>query len=52
MCFNCKEKKYHSGPVIRAVRIFLLILIVIGLGLLATQNFWVPKLVDFILLQK
>ena len=31
------------------LRIFLLILIIIGLGLLATQKIWVPKLVDRIL---
>lgn len=31
------------------IRIFLLVLIIIGLGLLATQKFWVPKLVEFLL---
>lgn len=30
------------------LRIFLLILIVIGIGLLVTQKKWVPKLVDYI----
>lgn len=34
---------------IKFVRIFLLILIVIGIGLLLTQKFWVPKVVDRIL---
>lgn len=33
----------------RVVRIGLAVLIVIGLGLLATQKLWVPKLVDAIL---
>lgn len=32
-----------------AIRIFLLILIVIGLGLLATQRLWVPPLVSAII---
>lgn len=31
------------------IRIFLLVLIIIGIGLLLTQNIWVPKLVSFIL---
>ncbi|OHA79652.1 MAG: hypothetical protein A2675_03125 [Candidatus Yonathbacteria bacterium RIFCSPHIGHO2_01_FULL_51_10] len=34
---------------IKFIRIFLLILIVIGIGLLATQKTWVPKVVDVIL---
>lgn len=34
----------------KALRIFLLVLIIIGIGLLATQKIWVPKLVDRILL--
>jgi len=29
----------------KAIRIFLLVLIIIGLGLLITQKIWVPKLV-------
>lgn len=33
----------------KIIRLFLLILIIIGLILLATQNVWVPKLVDFII---
>ncbi len=31
------------------IRIFLLVLIIIGLILLATQKIWVPKLVDAII---
>lgn len=31
------------------IRIFLLVLIIIGVGLLITQNIWVPKLVNHIL---
>lgn len=34
---------------IKFIRIFLLILIIIGIGLLATQKIWVPKLVGIIL---
>jgi putative hemolysin len=34
---------------IKFIRIFLLVLIIIGIGLLLTQKLWVPKLVDMIL---
>lgn len=37
---------------IKIVRIFLLVLIIIGLGLLITQKLWVPKLIDKILKHK
>src|SRR5450830_1862820 len=33
----------------KAIRIFLLILIIIGVGLLITQKFWVPRLVNRII---
>jgi hypothetical protein len=36
----------------KALRIFLLVLIIAGLALLATQNMWVPKLVKYILEQE
>jgi hypothetical protein len=36
----------------KAVRIFLFILIIIGISLLLTQKFWVPKLIDRILLSE
>ena len=36
----------------RAVQITLLLMIALGLGLLVTQHLWVPKLVNFILLQE
>ena len=42
---NCQEDNHLQG-----VQVFLLVLIVIGVGLLATQSHWVPKLVDYILL--
>jgi TM2 domain-containing membrane protein YozV len=34
---------------IRFIRIFLLFLIIIGIGLLLTQKVWVPNVVDTIL---
>lgn len=34
------------------IRIFLLVLIIIGIGLLITQKIWVPKLVDRIILSE
>lgn len=37
---------------IKAIRIILLVLIVVGIFLLCTQKFWVPKLVDRILLSE
>ena len=36
----------------KKLRIFLFILIIIGIVLLCTQNIWVPKLVDRILLSE
>jgi len=35
---------------IKAVRIFLLILIIIGIGLIITQKMWVPSVVNYLLL--
>ncbi|MES2213575.1 MAG: hypothetical protein V4473_01910 [Patescibacteria group bacterium] len=34
---------------IKSIRIFLLILIIVGIGLLVTQKIWVPKVVEMIL---
>jgi len=34
---------------IKFIRVFLLVLIIIGLGLLATQKIWIPKVVEMIL---
>jgi len=33
----------------KIIRIFLLVLIIIGLALISTQSIWVPKLVNIIL---
>jgi len=47
--FNYKAEDYEPSPILRAVQIFLLILIIAGVGLLLTQKIWVPKLVAYIL---
>jgi|CXWL01.1.fsa_nt_gi hypothetical protein len=49
MHFNFTRGEYNPSSFIRAVQIFLLILILIGIGLLVTQKVWVPKLVEYIL---
>jgi hypothetical protein len=36
----------------KIIRIFLFVLIVIGIGLLFTQKIWIPKLVDQIILNE
>lgn len=47
-----RKDKWQNSKAMRTFRIFLLVLIITGLILLATQSFWVPKLVDFILTSK
>lgn len=49
MKFRFKYKEYHPTPLMRGIQIFLLILILIGVALIVTQDLWVPSLVDFIL---
>jgi hypothetical protein len=49
MIQNWKQRGRSSSPFIRAVRIFLLVLIIIGIGLIITRDMWVPKLVAYIL---
>ena len=49
MHFNFTRGDYNPSPFMRAVQIFLLVLILIGIGLLVTQKLWVPKLVEYIL---
>ncbi len=44
-----QNEGYHPTPLLRAVQIFLLILIMIGIALLGTQNIWVPKVVSYII---
>jgi hypothetical protein len=49
MVSNWKRGDYHPSAVIKGVQILLLIVIIIGIGLILTQNIWVPKLVDYLL---
>ncbi|MFA6253904.1 MAG: MliC family protein [Candidatus Paceibacterota bacterium] len=42
----------NTGPAVKALRLVLLVLIVVGLVLIFTKNLWVPKLVDYILQTK
>jgi len=49
MCFHYKKGEYPTSKTVRAVQVFLLILIIIGVGLLLTQKVWVPKVVNYIL---
>lgn len=41
--------RYRRSTFLRGIQIFLLALIIIGVGLLFTQKYWVPKLVSHIL---
>ncbi|CAN5130770.1 hypothetical protein BH11PAT3_BH11PAT3_2070 [soil metagenome] len=40
---------YHPSRALKIIQIVLLVLIVIGIGLLATQKIWVPRLVQYLL---
>ncbi|MCX6736431.1 MAG: hypothetical protein NTZ13_05105 [Candidatus Parcubacteria bacterium] len=51
-CKNWKRENYHPGQLLVGFQIFLLVLIIVGITLIFTQNLWVPKLVEFILLPK
>lgn len=44
-----KAIEFRPSNLILVIRVFLGILIVIGVVLLCTQGLWVPKLVDHIL---
>ena len=44
-----KNIEDNASPIVRMVRIILLAMIIVGLGLIATRDSWVPKLVNFIL---
>ena len=41
--------RYQSTPFMRKVQLVLLVMIIIGLALIFTQNLWVGGVVDFIL---
>ncbi len=49
MTINFNREKYHPTPLLKAVQVFLLILIVLGIGLIITQKMWVPSVVTYIL---
>ena len=49
MNFNWKYKIYKPSPLLRAFQFFLLILIIIGVALIVTQDLWISKLVDYLL---
>lgn len=47
---NTSERNFSKQKTwIKAVQIFLLILIILGVALLATQKHWVPKVVNYII---
>jgi hypothetical protein len=49
MFSHWNKEEYHPSPALKAFQVFLLILIVIGIGLLITQKMWVPKVVNYFL---
>jgi len=49
MHFNSIHDEYYPSSFLKVIQIFLLVLIIVGIGLLATQKIWVPKLVEYIL---
>ncbi|MCX6739379.1 MAG: hypothetical protein NT098_05035 [Candidatus Parcubacteria bacterium] len=51
-CKNWKRGNYHPSRILVGFQIFLLVLIIVGIALIFTQDKWVPKLVEFILLPK
>ena len=51
MLSSWKKEDYHPSRALKAFQIFLLVLIIIGITLIITRDSWVPKLVDYILLQ-
>ncbi len=44
-----KYRNYHPSPLLRAFQFFLLILIIIGVFLLMTQDLWVAKFTDYLI---
>lgn len=46
---NWKKHHYHQSRGMQALNIFLLILILIGIGLLFTKSKWVPSVVNYII---
>jgi hypothetical protein len=48
-CCHWQKEEDQAGPFIKTVRIVLLTLIIIGIALILTQSFWVPKLVSILM---
>ena len=46
MNFNFKRGEHTSSPLLRGLQIFLLALIIIGVGLFISRNIWVPVVVE------
>lgn len=46
---NFKWRDYHPSPLLKAVQIFLLVLIILGIGLIFTQKLWVSYVVDYLI---
>lgn len=49
MCFHWNKNNSHPSPLLRGIQIVLLVLIIIGLALLLTQDLWVPTFVEYLL---
>ncbi len=49
MAFTFTKDPNSSAPLLNTLQIFLLVLIVLGVMLLATQALWVPKVVDYLM---
>ena len=49
MTINFNREHYHPTPLLKAVQVFLLILIILGIGLIITQKMWVPSVVTYML---
>ena len=46
---SCRHGSCSKCPCRRGLQIFLLVLIIIGIGLLCTQNLWVSSFVNYLL---
>ena len=49
MTFLWKNIEDNTSPTIRAVRIILLVMIIVGLALIFTRDWWLPSVVNYLL---
>ena len=49
MSLFLKSNEYRPSMLLKSVQVVLLALIIVGIGLLGTQKFWVPHVVEYIL---